>query len=38
MGLPVVADDMNGFGEFSINEFVVDTLIQPYIVSKVAVV
>ncbi len=38
VGLPVVAGDANGFGEFSINEFDVDIPMQPYIVSKVAVV
>ncbi len=30
VGLPVVAGDANGFGEFSINEFDVDTPMQPY--------
>ena len=38
MGLPVVAGDANGAGEFAINEVDVDTPMQSIIVSKVAVV
>ena len=38
VGLPVVAGDANGVGEFAVNEVDVDTPMQPIIVSKVAVV
>ena len=30
VGLPVVAGDVNGFGEFSVNELDVDTPMQSY--------
>ena len=38
VGLPVVAGDSNGDGEFAINEVDADTPMQPIIVSKVVVV
>ncbi len=38
VGLPEVAGDANGVGEFAVNEFNIDTPMQPYIVSKVVVV
>ncbi len=38
VGLPMVAGDANGVGEFAINEVDVDSPMQPFIVSKVAVV